>query len=86
MNQQIIQPYSTEKTSADKNRYVFKVAKRANKIGIKQEIENIYKVKVEKVRILKRIAKQKFFRGKRGKKTGFKKAVIKLKNGHKIEI
>lgn len=84
----LIQPYITEKgiSLEEKNQYVFRVEKKANKIQVKNIIEDMYKVKVEKVMIAKKPAKTKFFRGRAGKKPGFKKAIVKLKAGEKIEL
>lgn len=84
----INKPIFTEKSEKAKNSdniYSFKVAKRANKIEIKKLIESIYKVKVENVRIINMAEKSVIRAGKTGVKPGYKKALVKLKKGEKIE-
>jgi len=83
----IISQIKTEKAEelAAKAQYVFKVNPLANKTKIKEAIEEIFKVKVKKVRVINVHPKKRTFRGKVGFKRGFKKAIITLKEG-KIEI
>lgn len=85
----IIAPHITEKAtylSEKMNQYIFLVRKEANKIEIKKAIENLYGVKVEKVQIIN-IPKKKRRRGMiEGWKKGYKKAIVKIKEGQKIEI
>ena len=84
----IIRPILTEKARelAQKGQYVFEVSKLANKSEIKKAIEKIFKVKVEKVRILNLPEKPRRWGRIFGKKRGIKKAIVKLKEGQKIEI
>jgi len=84
----IIRPILTEKARelAEKGQYVFEVSKLANKSEIKKAIEKLFKVKVEKVRIVNLPAKPRRFGRVFGKKKGIKKALVKLKEGQKIEI
>lgn len=84
----IKKPILTEKTKrlAKEGQYVFEVKKDANKKEIKEAIEKIFGVKVEKVRVLKIPSKPRVFRGKLGEKKGYKKAIVKLEEGQKIEI
>lgn len=82
-------PIITEKGTdlTKENKYVFCVDKRANKNQIKKAIEEIYKVKVEKVYILNVRPKKRRYRFYiEGYKSGYKKAIIKLKEGEKIAI
>lgn len=81
-------PYITEKSAAgsDQGVYVFKISPRANKIMAKKAVEKMYNVHVEKVNILRKPTKKIFVKGKWGRKTGFKKAVVYLKKGENIEI
>jgi len=78
----------TEKGSGmlAENKYVFHVANDANKIQIKQAVEEIYNVKVKKVNTLKVQGKWKRVRYKEGKTPDWKKAVVTLKQGDKIDI
>ena len=77
----------TEKSSdkAEKGVYVFDVAPRTNKVQIKQAIKNIYKVDAVKVNIAQVPSKNVIARGKKGVKTGGKKAFVYLKAGDTIE-
>ncbi len=68
------------------NKYAFKVASQANKIEIKKAIEEVYKVKVDKVNTLKVKGKKRRVRWQEGKTAGWKKAVVTLKPGDKIEV
>jgi len=85
----IVAPHITEKATllAEKeNQYVFKVAPDANKIEVKKAIEDLYGVKVEKVRIIK-VPRKRRRRGRiEGWRKGYKKAIVKIKEGQKIEI
>jgi len=81
-------PHITEKATEEENnsKYIFKVPKEANKITIKNAVERLYGKKVVKVNIInvKRKAKK---RGRKiGYKSGFKKAIVVLKKGEKIDL
>jgi large subunit ribosomal protein L23 len=88
MKSVLIFPLITEKATklAEKNQYVFRVEKKANKNEIKKEIENLYKVKVIDVKIINVPAKERRFGRISGWKKGFKKAIVKIKEGQKIEV
>lgn len=81
-------PLVTEKAiSLESNgQYVFKVTTRATKPEIKKGVEKLFNVKVEKVNIINHKAKANMFRGKVGYQSGFKKAMVKLQSGQKIEV
>ncbi len=80
-------PLVTEKGSelGSQNKYLFCVDKRANKIEIKKAIEEVYKVKVSDVNTLKVRGKRKKVRREWGRTPEWKKAVISLKKGERIE-
>ena len=88
----IKEPHITEKAGilADQNKYVFKVYPRANKVEVKKAIEALYGLKAEKVHMThsapkkRRLGKHQGWRG--GLKKGFKKAIVTLKKGDKIEL
>ena len=68
------------------NAYPFAVDVRANKIQIRQAIEKLFKVEVESVRTAHRKGKKRR-RGRRvGRTPNWKKAYVKLKEGHTIEL
>lgn len=84
----IREPIITEQTMKlveERNSYTFKVDKKANKIEIKNAIEKIYKVKVLKVNTINMYAKPKRVGQHSGFKAEYKKAVIKLEKGQKID-
>lgn len=78
----------TEKGSGmlPENKYIFHVANDANKIQIKQAVEEIYNVTVKKVNTLNIGGKWRRVRYKEGKTPDWKKAVVTLKQGDKIAI
>jgi len=83
----ILRPVITEKSSwlKDKNREVcFEVDPRANKIEIKEAAEALFKVKVERVRIVKKKGKRKRVGRNEGWTKDWKKAYVKLKEGEKM--
>ncbi len=86
----LIRPLITEKTTLLKevaNQVAFVVHRDANKIEIKRAVEEAFKVTVEEVRIInKKIKVKKRFGRVVGKKSGFKKAYVKLSPGEKIEF
>jgi len=85
-----LQPYITEKTNdlAIQNKYVFLILKRMNKVLVKQLVERTYKVKVDKVNIIFLTVSPKRIGYKRSltRKGGYKKAIITLKEGYKIDL
>jgi len=88
----IKEPHITEKANflADQNKYVFKVFSKSNKVEIKKIIEALYGVKVEKVHLIhsapkkRRLGRSEGWR--HGLKRGFKKAIVTLAKGEKIEL
>ena len=84
----IIKPVVTEKTMnllAD-NKYTFIVDKKANKTEIKNAIESIFNVKVEKVYTMNVKGKPKRMGRSVGKTPNRKKAIVALKPGQKIPL
>jgi len=84
----LISPRITEKATAisQKNQYVFKVFPKANKTEIKKAIEDLYKVEVLDVKIINVPAKRRRLGRISGWKKGYKKAIVKIKKGQKIEV
>lgn len=81
------EPIISEKGTrlAEEGKYFFKVFDSANKVEIKRAIEDVYRVKVENVNIVNIPRKKKRLGRQEGWKKGYKKAVISLKKGDKIE-
>ena len=82
-------PYLTEKVSSlmgSENQYAFKVDINATKLQIKHAIEGYYSVDVEKINIIKVKGKTKRSRFRIAKKSDWKKAYVRLAEGHSIEV
>jgi large subunit ribosomal protein L23 len=81
-------PRITEKASyaIEHNVYTFDVADSANKTEIRKAIFDLYKVKPVRVNVLSIAKKNIVMKGKRGIKSGGKKALVYLKEGDKIEF
>lgn len=77
----IIKPIITENSMDDmaSKKYTFAVSKKANKIEIKQAVEKIFGVKVEKVNTMNMIGKVKRMGAKQGKRADWKKAIVTLR-------
>ena len=84
----ILSPLVTEKSTnlSEQNKIVFKVPSKANKKNIKNNIEKIFKVNVTKVNIINKQNRTKLTRGRKVKVSGFKKAIITLKEGQSIDL
>ena len=82
------EPHISEKATylAQDNKYVFKIYKNSNKLEVKKSIEGIYKVDVLSVNIIKAPKKKRRIGRTEGFKKGFKKALVTIKEGQKIEI
>lgn len=88
LNSVIIRPHITEKASmkSESSVYVFEIAPSATKSQVEKAFTDKYKVDPIKVSTVTIPAKNVFVRGKKGKKSGYKKAYVYLKKGDKIEI
>ena len=86
--QVVIAPVVSEKSYSliEDNKYSFRVHPRAHKTQIRQAVEELFDVKVESVNVLKVQPKPKRRGLSRGKKPGWKKAVVQLREGDRIEI
>ena len=84
----ILSPTITEKATSlsQYNKIVFKVHTGSNKKNIKRSIEKIFKVNVIKINTINYKSKTKVVRGRKSKKSGFKKAIVTLKKGQNIDL
>ena len=84
----IKKPVITEKSTANTqfNKYIFEVRNDANKNNIKKTIEEIYKVKVQKLNSLNVKSKPKVFKGQRGTRSELKRIIVTLKEGNTIDM
>ncbi|MSP44132.1 MAG: 50S ribosomal protein L23 [Alphaproteobacteria bacterium] len=84
----ILSPVITEKATvaSEHNQVTFRVANDATKPEIKAAVEKLFDVKVKAVNTLRQIGKIKRFRGKLGKRSDYKKAIVSLAEGHSIDV
>jgi large subunit ribosomal protein L23 len=68
------------------NQIVIKVDPQANKIEIKKAVEQMFNVKVDKVRTANMYGKTKRVGKYMGKRNDWKKAIVSLAEGHKIDF
>ncbi len=85
----LVRPLMTEKSMRLKdelNTVTFEVARDANKVEIRQAVEKVFSVKVASVRTQSRGGKWKRMGRFKGRRPSWKKAVVTLQPGHKIEL
>src|SRR5215469_11207598 len=84
----ILAPVITEKATmlSEHNKVVFRVAKDATKAEIAEAVESLFKVNVVKVNTLNVRGKTKRFRGRVGRRSDVKKAIVTLAEGQSIDI
>jgi len=85
----IVRPIVTEQGmhfANVKGAYAFEVNKKANKSEIKNAVERIYGVKVEKVRTANRVGKRRRRGRAMGTTSAWKKAVVYLEADHHIDL
>lgn len=85
----IREPIITEKVARESEKlgkYAFKVHPKANKKQIKSAVEKVFNVTVEKVNTLNQVGKWRRVRFEPGKTAEWKKAIVTLKKGDKIDI
>lgn len=87
--QVIKEPHITEKANFQKegaNQVSFKVDRRANKIEIKRSIETLFKTEVQDVKTMNIRGKRRRMGRNTGKRSDWKKAIVKLAPGQNIEF
>jgi len=84
----LLRPRITEKATflAGDGVYVFEVSPRATKTDVKDAILDVYGVSAIRINITQIPNRKVFYRGKKGVKSGGKKALVYLKKGDKIEF
>ncbi|MBP1698923.1 MAG: rplW [Deltaproteobacteria bacterium] len=85
----IRRPLITEKSTRQKEesrQYIFEVQRDANKIEIQSAVERLFKVKVLQVRTSNVLGKVKRLGRRYGKRPDWKKAIITLKEGDRIDF
>ena len=81
-------PVITEKSTlgSEYNHVTFKVPLNATKPEIRSAVEKLFEVKVKAVNTLRQKGKNKVFRGRRGRRSDYKKAIVCLEEGHSIDV
>ena len=81
-------PVITEKSTlgSEHGQVTFRVARDATKPEIKAAIEELFGVKVKAVNTLRQKGKVKIFRGRKGRRPGYKKAMVTLEEGQVIDV
>ena len=85
----IRRPLITEKSTRQKesnHQYAFEVHSDANKVEIQRAVEQLFKVRVSQVRTCSVLGKLKRLGRKHGKRPDWKKAVVTLKEGDRIDF
>jgi large subunit ribosomal protein L23 len=85
----LIAPHISEKAAIvgdAANQHVFKVAVDAKKAEIRQAVEELFSVKVSKVRTANVNGKIKRQGARTGKRSDWKKAYVSLEQGHEIDL
>ncbi|MGD9638224.1 MAG: 50S ribosomal protein L23 [Alphaproteobacteria bacterium] len=84
----IRRPVITEKSmkASEHNKVTFIVPLDAEKTEVKSAVETVFGVKVESVNTVTTKGKLKRFRGHMGKRSDFKKAVVRLADGQNIDV
>lgn len=84
----ILTPIITEKSTivSEFNQVIFEVPLSANKVEIKDAVEELFKVSVTAVNTMRVKGKTKRFRGIPGRRKDVKKAIVTLKDGDTIDI
>ncbi len=86
--QVLLAPVVSEKSYAliEQNKYSFRVHEKAHKTQVRQAVEELFDVSVQGVNIVKVQSKPKRRGTSRGRRPGWKKAIVQLAPGDKIEI
>src|SRR5688572_30624865 len=81
-------PVITEKATmgSEHNQVTFRVRLDATKPEIKAAVEHLFGVKVVSVNTLRQKGKTKRFRGRPGRRSDYKKAIVRLAEGHSIDV
>ena len=87
-SQVVLAPIVSEKSyeASTRGTYTFRVHSDAHKTQIRQAVEQLFDVKVQRVNVIKVAAKPKRRGLHRGTRPGWKKAVVQLRAGDTIEI
>jgi large subunit ribosomal protein L23 len=81
-------PVITEKATAasEHNQVIFRVPVDATKREVKAAVEGLFSVKVNAVNTIRMVGKTKRFRGRLGRRSDYKKAIVTLAEGSRIDV
>ena len=84
----ILGPMVTEKSTrgSEDNQVTFRVSLNASKPEIKKAVESLFEVKVKSVNTIRMKGKVKRFKGYRGRRVNWKKAIVSLQEGQTIDV
>ena len=88
-HQVLMRPLVTEKgvhRATRHNQYAFQIHREGTKSDVKAAIEEMFDVKVEKVRTQTRKGKIRRYKAKAGRTADWKKAIVQLKGDHRIDF
>jgi large subunit ribosomal protein L23 len=88
-HQVLLRPLVTEKgvhRASRNNQYAFEVHPTATKLDVKRAIEELFNVKVSKVRTQTRKGKSRRYRFRIGRTSDWKKAIVQLHQDHRIDF
>ena len=83
----LVAPLITEKATmlSEHGQIAFRVRLDASKPEIRQAVEKLFDVKVTSVNTVRVKGKTKLFRGRRGRRSDYKKAIVTLAEGHNVD-
>ena len=84
----LVGPLVTEKATllSENGQIAFRVRLDATKVEIRKAVENLFDVKVTAVNTLRVKGKTKLFRGRRGRRSDYKKAIVTLAEGQNVDF
>ena len=88
-HQVLLRPLVTEKgvhRASRNNQYAFEIHREATKLDVKKAVEELFDVKVDKVRTQTRKGKRRRYRFRYGSTSDWKKAIVQLHEDHRIDF
>ena len=84
----VLSPVITEKATlgSEFNQVTFRVPLSATKPVIRAAVEELFKVKVKSVNTIRQNGKTNNFRGRPGRRSDYKKAIVTLEEGHSLDV
>lgn len=88
-HQILLRPLVTEKgvhRASRNNQYAFEIHREATKFDVKRAVEELFEVKVKKVRTQNRKGKLRRYKFRYGRTADWKKAIVELQEDHRIDF